>query len=382
MKTLSQFALTIAAAALLAACGGSQMPIGAPGVTAKTFTKAARADGGTSWMKSGTSGQDLLYVTAVLGLAGVAYVYSFPQGELVGELTGFFAPVGACVDSAGDVFIVAYSDSALRSNVIYEYAHGGTSPINTLSNPGNGIGCASDPTTGNLAVANISDPSNKHFHFGDVAIYAAAQGTPTIYSSATFIHFYFCGYDDAGNLYVSASNYSQDELVWIPRKKSSIEQVRLDKQILGGYQIQPSVQWDGTHMTVSSLPPYASKSGVLSVYRMSIANGKAKVIGTTRLLVRKNRHRGETWISGSTIVGVDLHNDYASAGIWAYPKGGEPEKQIQKIVSRDHGGNGVGGVTVSPGSSRRCQTSLLTRHALSSYVAASDHLRLCDHVKI
>jgi hypothetical protein len=51
------------AAALLAGCGGSQPPIGAPGATAQvkgeSLQRPARLG---SWMKPGTSGQDLLYV--------------------------------------------------------------------------------------------------------------------------------------------------------------------------------------------------------------------------------------------------------------------------------------------------------------------------------
>lgn len=306
---------------------------------------------GKSWMKSGTSNQDLLYTSITEGLAGVVAVYSIPQGELVGQLTGFYAPTGACVDRAGDVFIVAYSDSSLRNNVIYEYAHGGTSPINTLSNPGDGVGCASDPTTGNLAVANITDSSNKRGHWGDVAVYSAASGAPTIYRSDAFIHFYFCGYDNTGNLYLSASNYSEDELAWIPRKRSSIESLRLNKPIYNGYGINPSVQWDGTHMTVSSPTDQSSRSGLFDVYRLFIAKGRAKVVGTTKLRVRGNKHRGETWISGSNIWGIEILGGYGSASVWTYPKAGKPEYTI-RIATHDHGDNAFGGVTVSPASSR------------------------------
>lgn len=350
---LSRCAFRICVAVMVLAGCGSQPPIGAPGAMPQTSAIATHAQRGKSWMKSGTSNQDLLYYTATLGLDGVAYVYSLPQGELVGQLTGFYAPVGVCVDSAGNVFIVAYSDSSLKTSTIYEYAHGGASPINTLDNPGEGIGCASDPTSGNLAVANISDYSNRRYRDnGDVAIYSSAQGKPKVYYSGTFAHFYFCGYDDAGNLYISASNGSEDELAWMPSKHKSIKSLKMNKQIFGGYQIQPSVQWDGEHMTVSSLPRQAFKRGVLSVYQLSISRGNAKVIGTTDLRIKKNRHRGETWIFNSNIVGVDLLGGYGDASVWQYPKGGRPEYEIRKIVSRDRGGNGVGGISISPAPSR------------------------------
>lgn len=53
-------------------------------------------------------------------------------------------PMGLCSDVSGKVWIV--SDSA--SPVIIEYAHGGTTPIATLSDPdGQPEGCAVDPST-------------------------------------------------------------------------------------------------------------------------------------------------------------------------------------------------------------------------------------------
>jgi hypothetical protein len=42
-------------------------------------------------------------------------------------------PFGECSDSAGDVFVAAYANSSMNSSTIYEYAHGGTSPVATLS---------------------------------------------------------------------------------------------------------------------------------------------------------------------------------------------------------------------------------------------------------
>jgi hypothetical protein len=53
MKSLefSRFALSVgAAAALLAGCGGSQPPIGAPGVMPQTSATTQHASRGKSWM--------------------------------------------------------------------------------------------------------------------------------------------------------------------------------------------------------------------------------------------------------------------------------------------------------------------------------------------
>ncbi len=104
---------------------------------------------------------DLLYVSKYDDVD----VFSYPAGKRVGTLTGFQSPGGLCVDKAGDVFVTNFG----ASNIV-EYAHGGTKPIATLSDPyQEPDDCSVDPTTGNLAVANIG---------GSVSIYEGARGHP------------------------------------------------------------------------------------------------------------------------------------------------------------------------------------------------------------
>ena len=55
--------MSCAAAAMLAGCGGSQPPIGAPGAMAQTSASAAQVERRGSWMLPEASGEDLLYVT-------------------------------------------------------------------------------------------------------------------------------------------------------------------------------------------------------------------------------------------------------------------------------------------------------------------------------
>ena len=152
--------------------------------------------------------QDLLYVSEPA--AKHVVVFSYPVGKRLGVLNDLGATVGECVDSAGDVFIVSDPTSPSLPTTIYEFTHGGTVPIATLSDPGGGYGCSIDAATGNLAVSNFSDPSNPYGGYGDVAIFARAQGNPTMYyPPASFpTNFYFCGYDDQGNLYLSGTSSS------------------------------------------------------------------------------------------------------------------------------------------------------------------------------
>ncbi len=65
-------------------------------------------------------------------------VYRYPSGVEPGVLTGFDGPQGECVDKAGNVWIA----NTLKSNLL-EYAHGGTTPIAALRDPGQyPAGCA------------------------------------------------------------------------------------------------------------------------------------------------------------------------------------------------------------------------------------------------
>jgi hypothetical protein len=150
---------------LLAGCGGSQPPIGAPGAMPQSRAVATHADRGKSWMLPEAKKSDLLYVTN--GDYGVL-VYAYPRVRLVGTLSGFEGLDGLCADKAGDIFIPS---AGLAE--IFEYAHGGTSPIATLSDQdGEAHACSVDPTTGNLAVTNIDSLSGSGG--GNIAIYAHA----------------------------------------------------------------------------------------------------------------------------------------------------------------------------------------------------------------
>jgi DNA-binding beta-propeller fold protein YncE len=140
----------------------------------------------------------LLYVSSVL--TGDVYVYSYSTQKLVGTLTGFTQPYGLCADKAGNVWVV--NDGASQ---LVEYAHGGSTPIATLSDTGEyPEGCSVDAVTGNLAVTNFYSTSGA----GSVSIYAAARGTPQIYSDPAIVNYRFCGYDARGNLFVDGANSS------------------------------------------------------------------------------------------------------------------------------------------------------------------------------
>ena len=234
----SGYALSVSATAmLLAGCGGSQAPIAAPGTMPQVAAIATHADRGGSWMAPDAKKNDLLYISSSLN--GDVYVYSYPHDRLEGKLTGFSSPAGECVDKSGHVFITSGSG-------ILEYAHGGTTPIATLKDAGSARGCSVDPKTGNLAVTNYSTLSSAQ---GNVAIYKNAEGRPTYLTDSKIQHEYYCGYDNAGNLFVDGFDSSYlVKLSEIPSGRTSFKNITLDQTIDG----PGGVQWDGKHLALGN----------------------------------------------------------------------------------------------------------------------------------
>lgn len=300
-----------------------------------------------SWMGRGSSKQDLLYVSSED--RGVAYVYSYPQRQLVGTLLNLSGAAGECSDSIGNVFITTNNPSG--SGTIYEYAHGGTSPIEVLADPGEPNGCAVDPKTGDLAVANPRDESNPYYSYrGDLAVYTQAQGSPKMYYShdPAIAGFDFCGYDDNGNLYLSAGDeYHIDNplFVRLPDGGTSFRPIALDVTLYND-QGGSSVQWDGRHMTVSS----SKNRQPMLIYRLRISGDSAKAISTTKLSSAKNLYNGQLWIQGDTVIGLGPYKrGYQDAFFWPYPAGGRHGQSIRKVGAVKQK---LWGVTVSVAQSR------------------------------
>jgi hypothetical protein len=300
--------LVCAAALTVVACAGQQLPAGAPpGATA-----ARVGVGKQTWMLPEAKNEALLYVANVPNVT----VYSYPQGKLVGTLTNFAQPSGACVDKAGDVYITD------KSSQIFEYAHGQGKRIATFKDPLYfPRGCSVDPVTGNLAVANYEQTSN---YPGDVAIYANAKGVPTSYIGFGFYYYDFCSYDSRGNLFIDGQNDTSFgfELGELHKGRRTIQAVSVEQQITapGG------VAWDGTHVAVGDLAGNA-------IYEFSVQANRATLIGTTRL----SGSTGEVsqfGIDGSTVV-VPVNSSKSSTGpvqFYNYPAGGSPTKSITNGV--------------------------------------------------
>jgi|HubBroStandDraft_2_1064218.scaffolds.fasta_scaffold07812_5 hypothetical protein len=298
--------LTTAVILLLAGCGGQVAPTGMTGTGL-----ASSATHGKSWMLPGTSGAALIYLSGQdVSEYRVVYVLSYTTGKLVGQLKGFGAPWGLCVDKSGDVWVVDYTESEVN-----EYAHGGTTQIASLPVPGIGpIGCAVDPTTGNLAVT-----SNSGTYKGDiVSVYQNAQGTPVTYTVQARL--LFCSYDNASNLLISVNQeQGTPRLYELLRGSSTLTEVSFDKNVL--FHQSPTIQWDGTAFAYGGTR--VGHKGPHTIYQLTISGNEAKRSGTTHL---SNSGAGgggsQFWVQGNAVVqAAGTH-----VGVWHYPGGRKPIK--------------------------------------------------------
>jgi hypothetical protein len=269
-----------------------------------------------SWMDPDAKGKDLLYVTNPG--ANEILVYSYPQVRLVGKLTGFYysVPDGVCADKNGDVWIVLNN-----SQEIVEYKHGGTTQIATLSDPGYyPTICSVDPTTGNLAVAN-KETIGSAPQQGNVAIYAHAKGTPTLYKDSKLFQVWFCGYDDKGNLYVDGTQgYSVTfGFAELPKGKKQFKNIALK----GGTIYFPGkIVWNGKDVVVGDQSYHNKYPYTSGIYQTTGAGGK--IVGTTPLTGSSDV--AGFWIEGSTVIAPDIGLENVS--LYKYPAGGKSTKLL------------------------------------------------------
>ncbi|HZV77771.1 MAG TPA: hypothetical protein VFF63_08455 [Candidatus Babeliales bacterium] len=272
---------------------------------------ASRAhDRAKSWMESNAAKQSLLYVSN--GGGDDVGVYRLPGGKAVGELTGFNAPTGTCSDQSGDVWVV---DSGVSE--VVEYAHGGKKPEAKLADSGalNLMGCAVDPTTGNLAVADLGGPSGG----GNVVIYVGAKGSPTEYTASQLQFAYFCAYDDKGNLFIDGLNGSGQFLFFeLPSGSTTLEAITLDQSV----NFPGGVAWDGRYVAVGD-QSYGGEHKS-AIYRFSISGSSGTLEGTT---VLTGSCDVLDFAVGSTAVAApDACQNTVS--FYDYPAGGSPTKTL------------------------------------------------------
>jgi hypothetical protein len=314
----SRFALsTCVAAAMLAGCSrGSQPPIGA-GAMPQSAAIATHAAPGKSWMLSEAKSETLVYAA---GGCGGTCVLSYTQGNVVGALgtTG----VATCADSRGDVFMT-------NNSVVVEYSHGASKTSATLNLPGDdAAGCSVDSKTGNLAVVFVGQNN-------DIAVFPGAQGSPTLYTSG--LESLYCGYDNAGNLFVSGYKSGQPGFSELVSGGSMFTTLSISSSVGTPGQ----VQWDGKYITYEG-----RDKGHVKFSRLQISGSTANVVDAVTIRGIKGSAY-QSWIYGGTIlIPYSNHRTITrNVSLWKYPKGGKIVRKLNFGTYKQ--GLHLQGITVS-----------------------------------
>jgi len=296
--------------------GSAQSPLTAfPRSVLPAFASGIRPmhpDHRRSWMATDAKSTDLLYISDAE--SGDLYVYSYPQAKLKGALTGLDGPEGECVDNAGNVFV-----ANTGATEILEYAHGGTTPIATFGDSGYyPVGCAIDPTTGNLAITNICrEEYGQCVADGDLLIYAGKHA-PKTYSDSLIAEYYFCGYDDSGNLYIDGLYNSDFAFAELPHHKSTFTNITLNT-----FVYQPGgVQWDGKYVAVGN-----EDLNNNAIYEFSISGTQGKLAHPGGTPLDGATLVGQFWIQGKVVIGPNRGGS-GTVMFWKYPRGGSPTKVL------------------------------------------------------
>lgn len=286
--------------------------------------KSVKPDRKQSWMtKPALAGGALLYVSDAV--SGDVNVYSYKGqkiGVMVGQLTGFKQPDGLCSDGK-HVWV-----TNTNNQTVDEYAPGGTAPIDVLQ-VGNyyPVGCAVDPTSGDLAVTDISSTSNSA---GNIAVFADAQGLPNYFHSGNVYYYYFCSYDGSGNLWfdgqanATGTPFAFAELA----KGDSIGNAVPLNQVIN---FPGAVQWDGKSISIGDQLASSGES-VAYEFRMSGSTG-------TRTHVtpfKGSKDVVQFWIDKRTTADFGPDAGAAQVGVYKYAVGGMPI-QVQAPFSQPIG---------------------------------------------
>lgn len=320
---LGRCALSIYAAAILAACAEAPAQIGAPSAAEQVHQAAAIGVHGRSWMMPDAYKRNLIYA----GGDASSYVLAYPSGKLVGQIA--VRSQGACADPEGNVYFTG-------PGAITEFAHAGTTPIATYPVQGNAYACSVDPGSDNLAAVVFCASG-----CGDsVEVVRRSSGVaPTLYSDPELPSLLFCTYDDRGNIFVDGFKGSQFGIAELPRNATSFINFTLSRNIPTAEQIQ----WDGRYLAVETrISP--------EIDRIRVKGSKATIVNTIKL--KGAGHRAtQSWIqNGKIAVPTAVGHRAVDVFVWSYPPRGQPIARIKNFLGGGH--QQVDGVAFSPNTRR------------------------------
>jgi hypothetical protein len=300
--------------------------IAAPaGIFKNVMTGVRERDHRRSWISQDIeSTHKLLFVSDA---SGVVWIYKMPSLEIKGILTGFQAVNGMCSDGKGSVWVAMSGFEQM-----WKLAHDGSIVRILQDTIGTPIGCAVDPTSGNLAVSNAANNTDSSHIGGSILVYPGAAGDPAEYWCVScLISYGFAGYDTNGNLFVDGKNASNVfALAELPAGSSTTNQLKAIN-IEGGTLYDPGmVEWDAARHYLVIGDQSCGNERATCVYRAKIFGSTAKITGRTTLLDSAGNpicDMIQGTLDGNTIAGSDY--DGGSCGhpsgtdLWPFPAGGQ-----------------------------------------------------------
>jgi hypothetical protein len=246
-------------AAFLAACGGSQPPIGAPAPIQQDFAITSHDQRDGSWILPEAHKGNLLYASAFDGTDTLTY----PRAKFVRTLPLEYSNI--CSDANGNVF-------DLDRSAIREYRHGGSKQVAKLQDApySTSFDCAYDDSSGNLAVTNVLTSNAEP---GDVAVFSGERGSPTFYTNPAITSYYYCTYDNQGNLFVTGRASSNFVLAELSKGSSTFTNISVDAPLPSPTEIQ----WDGSYLALGEY-------GAEKIYRLKVVGSVATVVSTVKLM--------------------------------------------------------------------------------------------------
>jgi len=214
------------AAALLAACGGAQPPIGAPGAIPQSRAIARHIQRGGSWMLPEAKSlrykttAPLLYVTNIDASYPNVRVYRAKAKDPAPLATisdGVNIPFGACIDGNGTLYVTNEPPSG--PGWVSEYPVGKTTPSKIITDGVNTPGFCAIDGEGNLWLTNIGGPN--------VTEYLPGSKKPHTVITAGLAYPIGIAIDHSGNLYVgNGFGASQQNVqVYAPGSKSPLRTI-------------------------------------------------------------------------------------------------------------------------------------------------------------
>jgi hypothetical protein len=275
-------------------------------------------------MPAEASGEDLMYISDP-GVGGIEVrSYAPPRYRLLGlipmPVRGGYSYL--CLNKEQDLF-------ATGSSTVFEYKHGAMSPFRILGGiVGFPYGCAVDPVTGTLAVAN---DEGYPLQIAEVSFFKKNRGTHTTVSlPESFKGAQHPAYDGSGDLFVGAvvaGSPPRFALLELPKDKKQFVEVTLDETFSefgnGG------MVWDGTYLDIADF-----EKNVIYQFAIAGTNGTTKATIT----LQRSYNIGGFFVEGSTLIAPAFSKPSPGSppgpglvNLYNYPAGGKKTGVIRGV---------------------------------------------------